>query len=148
MSPAGAWALALQCVATFAMTGLIWFVQVVHYPLFARVGTEGYAGYQDQHMRLTTWVVGPLMLLEAATAVWMAIERPPGVGPAVAWVGLLLLAVIWLATALLAVPRHEALRRGFDPRTHAALVASNWVRTGAWTLRSGLLLLVLRSALA
>ena len=88
------------------------------------------------------------MLLEAATAVWMVIERPPGIGPAVAWAGLLLLASIWLATAVLAVPRHEALRRGFDPGVLSALVASNWVRTAAWTLRSGLLLLVLHAVLA
>ena len=139
------WPLLLQALATFAMTGLIWFVQVVHYPLFGRVGREGYGAYQEAHMRRTTWVVGPLMLLEAATALWMLLERPAGVSAAAAWGGLALLAVIWAATALLAVPRHEALRRTFDAGTHSALVASNWVRTAAWTGRSALMLLVLRA---
>jgi hypothetical protein len=138
------WTLLLQFFATSAMTGLIWFVQVVHYPLFEGVGAGAYPAYQERHMRLTTRVVGPLMLLEAATAVWMLVERPTGVPPAAAWVGLGLLAVIWLATAFLAVPRHEALRRTFDTRIHRGLVATNWVRTLAWTARSGLVLLLVR----
>jgi hypothetical protein len=145
--PLVAWPLLLQALATFAMTGLIWFVQVVHYPLFRRVGAPGYAAYQDEHMRLTTLVVGPLMLLEAATAAWLAYERPSFVPPALAWTGLGLLAAIWLSTAFLSVPRHEALRHGFDAPAHAALVATNWIRTVAWTARSGLLLLALRAAL-
>jgi uncharacterized membrane protein len=144
MDPALGWSLSLQAFATFAMTGLIWFVQVVHYPLFAGVGAEGYARYQEGHMRLTTLVVAPLMLVEAATAVWLVLDRPAVVPRAPAWLGLALLAVIWLATAFLAVPRHEALRHGFDARAHAGLVATNWVRTLAWTGRSALVLHLLR----
>ena len=60
--------------------------------------------------------------------------------------GLGLLAVIWLSTAFLSVPRHEALRHGFDASAHGALVATNWIRTAAWTVRSALLLVVLRAA--
>ena len=98
-------------------------------------------------MRLTTLVVGPLMLLEAATALWLVYDRPGFVPPALAWTGVALLAVIWLSTALVSVPRHEALRHGFDAPVHAALVATNWTRTAAWTARSFLLLLALRAAL-
>lgn len=138
--------LLLQAFASFAMTGIIWFVQVVHYPLLRAVGPSGYAAYQAQHMRLTTLVVGPLMLLEAATALWLVYDRPDFVSTAQAWAGLGLIAVIWSATALLSVPRHEALRHGFDASAHAALVATNWIRTAAWTGRSALLLIALRGA--
>jgi uncharacterized membrane protein len=140
------WPLLLQVFSTCAMTGLIWFVQVVHYPLFAGVGADGYARYQEGHMRLTTLVVAPLMLAEAATAVWLVVDRPAAVSPAAPWIGLALLAVIWLATAFLAVPRHERLRRGFDARAHAELVATNWVRTLAWTGRSVLVISIAREA--
>jgi hypothetical protein len=141
------WPLLLQAFATFAMTGLVWFVQVVHYPLFRAVGEPGYAAYQADHVRLTTLVVAPLMLLEAAAAVWMLYDRSAGGSPAAARLGLLLLAVIWLATALLSVPRHDELRLGFDPSAHAALVATNWVRTAAWSARAALVLCLLKGAL-
>ena len=50
--------LTINLACTLYMVGLIWFVQVVHYPLMAKVGVQGYETYQQAHMRLTTWVVG------------------------------------------------------------------------------------------
>ena len=59
------------------MVGLIWFVQIVHYPLFSAVGERGYTAYQIQHMNLTGAVVGPPMVIEALTALWLALSPPP-----------------------------------------------------------------------
>lgn len=117
------------------MTGLIWFVQVVHYPLLSRVGTES-TRYHAAHMTRTGWVVAAPMLSELVSSVSLSLL---GVGPAwQRWPGLALLAIIWGATALLLVPAHDALSRGFDPAVHRRLVATNWIRTAAWTGRSAL----------
>ena len=56
--------LMLHLVSTLAMVGLIWFVQVVHYPLFDQVGRDGFRQYEQSHQRLTTLVVAPLMLTD------------------------------------------------------------------------------------
>jgi hypothetical protein len=75
------------------------------------------------------------MLIEAVTAVYIALS--PGEVPAgQAWTGLALLALVWLSTALLQVPRHRILERGFDPRAHARLVATNWIRVACWSARA------------
>jgi hypothetical protein len=47
------------------MAGLIWFIQIVHYPQVTEVGAERMAAYAAAHARLTTWVVAPLMRIEA-----------------------------------------------------------------------------------
>ena len=47
--------------ATWALVGLIWFVQVVHYPLFASVGPGEFAHYEAQYTRRTARVVGVIM---------------------------------------------------------------------------------------
>ena len=133
--------------ATLFMVGVIWFVQVVHYPLFARVGSEGFAPYSEAHSRLTTYVVGPPMLVEAATALFLVFRRPEGVPLAAVLVGLVLVAVVWLSTALLQVPRHTALGSGFDHAARSGLVLSNWVRTAAWSTR-GLLVLWMAARVA
>ncbi len=122
------------------MTGIIWFVQVVHYPLFSSVGGSAFAAYQAGHTRLTTWVVAPLMLLELATALLLFRVRPPGATDAALWLGLVLLAVVWASTFFLQVPRHELLATGFDAAAHRALVLTNWLRTGAWSARAALVL--------
>ncbi len=136
--------LLLHLGATLFMVGLIWFVQIVHYPLFGEVGEAGFARYEQLHASRTTWVVGPPMLLELATALFLIYRRPPGVSAWAVWLGLALLGVIWLSTAFLQVHRHNALGQGFDTATHRALVVSNWVRTAAWSLRGGLVLWMAR----
>lgn len=127
------------------MTGLIWFVQIVHYPLLAAVDAQGFGAYHRQHTRRTTLVVGPVMLIEATTAVWIA-----GVAvtaPSLAWLGLALLAIVWAATMWLSVPRHNQLAAGFDGAAHASLVATNWLRTVGWTARSMVALAMVAGAL-
>ena len=121
--------------ATLFMTGVIWFVQVVHYPLFARTGAAGFADYERDHARRTGWVVGPAMTLELLLALALAAR-----GGAAAWAGLALLAMIWLSTALVQVPLHRRLQGGFDAAVHRRLVRTNWLRTAAWTLRAALAL--------
>ena len=123
-------------VATSYMTGLIWFVQVVHYPLFGSVGTNQFTEYEQQHTALTTWVVAPPMLIEAATAILLLWFRPTGVPSWQAWVGVALVAVLWLSTALIQVPCHETLSQGFDAAVHQRLVVTNWLRTVAWSMRA------------
>lgn len=132
--------------ATLFMVGLIWFVQIVHYPLFGRVGRDGFADYSLAHSRLTGLVVGPPMLVEAGTAAAL-VARPPGGLPL--WLplmGLVLLAAVWLSTAFLQSPQHGVLGRGFVPASHRFLVASNWIRTVCWTGR-GILVLLMTSVL-
>lgn len=126
--------------ATLFMVGVIWFVQVVHYPLFSRIGPEKFSLYSEAHSRLTTYVVGPPMLVEASTALLLVFQRPEGVPLAAALIGLALVVAVWLSTALLQVPRHTTLGSGFDRGAWSGLVLSNWVRTVAWSARGGLVL--------
>jgi hypothetical protein len=121
----------VHVMATWFMVGVIWFVQMVHYPLMKQVGVTGYVTYQADHMRRTTWVVGPGMLVEAFTGVWLLF-----VGASIfLWMGLGLLVLIWLSTVLLQVPRHNQLLLRFDGEHHRMLVQTNWIRTFAWTAR-------------
>lgn len=130
--------LLVNAAATWFMVGLIWFVQLVHYPLFRAVGERGYAAYQVQHMNLTGAVVGPPMVIEAITALLLALSPPPQAGRWEMPLGLGLLIVIWIATAVWSVPRHAILAQGFDADAHTALVVSNWLRTLLWTARGAL----------
>lgn len=132
----------LHLASTFYMVGLIWFVQVVHYPLFAAVGEDKFVAYEDHHQRLTTWVVGPGMLIELVTGVLLALAAAYGRSATILWASMGLLAVIWLSTALIQIPYHRQLSSGFDASAHQRLVRSNWLRTVAWTVR-GVLILVL-----
>ena len=47
-----------NAVATLFMTGLIWFVQIVHYPLLARVAASESTAIADDHQRRTAREIG------------------------------------------------------------------------------------------
>lgn len=130
----------LHLLSTLVMVGVIWIVQVVHYPLFAGVGGAGWAAYEAGHQSRITLVVGPTMLVELATAVWLVVARPAAVPAWAALLGAALVGLIWASTAFVQVPLHSALGGTFDPDAHARLVATNWARTVLWTVRGGLVL--------
>lgn len=132
---------ALHLGATLAMAGVLWVVQVAIYPLFDAVGRHEFTRYHARYMAAVSWVVAPLMLIEAATAAWLwwAGLR----GPAFA-LALLFLAVAWISTFALQVPLHRRLQLAQDPALIHRLVISNWIRTIAWTIRALLLLFATR----
>ncbi|HVP60337.1 MAG TPA: hypothetical protein VMT11_07250 [Myxococcaceae bacterium] len=131
--------LLVQAAATAYMTGLIWFVQVVHYPLLHAVPPSDLPAYEARDQRRTGLVVGPPMLVELVTAVAAVRWRPPELPALWAWAGVTLLGVIWASTAFVQVPLHDALERAHDSGRIRLLVASNWFRTVGWTARALLL---------
>lgn len=122
------------------MTGVIWFVQVVHYPLKTLIGEEAFVRYQAAHVQRTGWIVGVPMLMEAATGAWLLVSLETNQYTVLLWAGMLLLTKVWLVTAAFSVRAHHQLSGGFDARAHQMLVSTNWLRTAGWSLRSGLVL--------
>ncbi len=132
----------LVCLgATLFMTGVIWFVQVVHYPLFGQMPAPAFPSYHAAHTQTISYVVVAPMVLELVSSLWLAaVSRPTGIGSVLAWSGFAGSIVAWLSTAALQVPAHTRLAVGFDARIHRFLVGSNWVRTIAWTAHAAIML--------
>ncbi len=127
----------LHLAMTLYLTGLVWFVQVVHYPLMGKVGEAFFQAYEQAHTRLTTYVVAPPMLLELGTGVVLYYLSGASL---LHLLNLILLTAVWLSTFLIQVPLHNRLSEGFDAAAHRRLVRTNWIRTAAWTLRAVLVI--------
>ena len=138
---------AVHLAATSAMVGIIWFVQIVHYPLFDSVGPDRFVDYEVRNTRLTSYVVGVFMALEGFSALALFAVPPADLGRAWPFAGLIARAVIHASTVLLQVPAHGKLSERFDPSVHRRLVATNWVRTLGWSAR-GLIALAISVAVA
>ncbi len=118
------------------MTGVIWIIQILHYPLFNMVGRENFAAYEAAHTNLITLVVMPAMLLELILTAVIFFAPPASIPSSLNWLNAVLLAVIWLSTAFLQVPQHGILAGGFDETAYRRLVNSNWIRTVAWSAKA------------
>lgn len=140
--------LLVNLVATLFMVGLIWMVQIVHYPLFDDIGEQNFASYQQRHQNRISYIVGPVMLIELATAILLLWYPIAGLSKSTVLVGIGLIAVIWMSTAFLQVPCHGKLVKAFDPAAYTLLVNSNWIRTIGWTARGVLATWMLASVLS
>lgn len=138
----------IQAANTWFLVGLIWMVQVVHYPLFANVGEPGYTTYQQLHEQKITWIVGPTMVLELLIAILLVFgaSASNSVDARLAWVSFVLVLLIWATTAFVSVPCHAKLSSGFDQQAHYWLVTTNWVRTIAWSIKGVLAMWMLQGA--
>ena len=128
--------LIVHFLASLVMTIVIWFVQLVQYPLLAYVGEAEFPKYAAQYQRRIGWIVIGPMILEVVTAAALAICNP-GLYRLPAWIfATVLLVVVWASTFLWQVRFHRKLLEGFSSETVMRLVRSNWLRTCAWTART------------
>jgi hypothetical protein len=125
--------LVAQVVSTLWLAGMIWTIQVVHYPLFDLVGRDGFSAYEAAHStRISLLLLGP-WAVQGITTAWILLSRPVGVPWWMVLAAAALAASTVLVTVLVSVPQHEVLSGGFDAAAHATLVSTNWWRTLAWT---------------
>lgn len=131
---------------TIWLTGLIWYVQIVHYPLYKLVSQEDWLEYEKAHVRRTKWVTFYPMLVEALTGVltlymWysknMAIEILLLMGIN----GILALST-WITTFTIQYPLHMQLCQAYNLVYIQRLINSNWLRVFIWTLRSILVIIL------
>ena len=136
-----------QVVGSVGMFGVIWMVQIVHYPLMRFVSAEQFARFETAHRVRISWVVGPLMAVEGVCVLAFLFAPPAGLAWWLPWAGAGAEAIAIGTTVFVSAPLHEKLNAHFDPATLNRLVATNWIRTIAWTCRAGLAIAMLVAVL-
>jgi len=120
--------------STLFMCGLVWFVQIVHYPLFKGVPLLDFPDYQKRNF-VTGFVTVPVMITELFSGLWILYNDYSDLF----LINMILLAIIWGSTFIFQVPTHLALLKNPSQKLFNKLIRSNWIRTISWSLRSLLL---------
>jgi hypothetical protein len=129
-----------HAAATLVLVGMIWVIQVVHYPLFAAVGQDTFIAYETAHSVRITWVIVIPWAVQGLTTAALLLAPPSGVPRWLIIIAAALALIPVVVTITLSVPAHSVLGQGFDAAAHARLVSTNWLRTAAWTLHGGVAL--------
>ena len=125
-------------IFTSIMTGVIWVIQIVHYPSFHFIEKELYTAFQKFHMNKISIIVMPIMLAELITGIMLFLDKSSK-SPFLT-ISIIILVLIWLITGVFFTKAHNELIAGYQELVVNQLVAMNWIRTLLWTLR--LLLLI------
>ncbi len=136
----------LHILSTAIMTGIIWFVQIIHYPLFSFVKDANFISYEREHIRLTKYLIMPAMAIELVSAFALVFISRPEVQLFYS-INLVLLLLIWVSTFFIQVPLHSKLTQLKDDSAIKRLVNSNWIRTALWSFRLVLLIAILTNIL-
>lgn len=116
----------------FAMTGVIWIIQLVHYPSFHFVEKSSWSAFHQFHTFWITPVVAPMMLLQLVSSFFLE--------GASRWIFVGLSLTVFAVTFMVSVPLHQKLEKAYDENTVVKLIQTNWIRTLAWSAHSLVLL--------
>ncbi len=125
------------------MTGLIWVIQCIQYPLFTKVSSSDFPAFHADYVKRIGRIVFLVMPVELGLAIYLFFtEIRPQLQPWTA-AGLAVLILIWLSTAFVQAMQHQKLRERYSAEMVLRLVAGNWIRTVLWTVRAGIAALLL-----
>ena len=130
--------LLIHLFSTIFMTGLCWFVQIVHYPLFRAIKLEDLPQYEQKN-KVTGYITVTVMTLELITGLVVVYQQ----FELLYILNIVFLALIWLSTMVYQVPMHLKLMIVASNETISKLIRTNWIRTLSWTIRSGILMIIL-----
>lgn len=120
-------------IFTSLMVGVIWVIQLVHYPSFHYVKKDNYPLFQRFHMQRISIIVMPLMTIELLSGSYLVYDR---LYLNIYFLSsILILLVIWLLTAVIFSGLHQRLEKGYGESLVNKMILYNWIRTVLWTLR-------------
>jgi hypothetical protein len=125
-----------QVLASVGMFGVIWTIQLVHYPLMAHIPPSAFVEYERRHTKAIALIVGPFMAIEGLCVLAVFFARPPSIPFWMPLTGGILEALAIGTTAFVSAPLHGRLENGYDSALLSRLIRTNWVRTIAWTGRA------------
>lgn len=123
--------LMIHFLASAIMTGVIWVIQLIHYPAFKYIEPSKSKIFHDFHTDVISFFVAPLMIVELGTSIFL-VRSYGGYGLYV----FVITIFIWLSTFILQVPLHRRLAKEWERATIDRLIQTNWLRTGLWTLKT------------
>ena len=125
------------------LIGLIWTIQLVHYPSFHYIDRDQFAHFSRFHQKKITFIVAPAMVVELLLSIVLTLKY----GRWENYLLLILLILIWLITFFMMVPMHQKLVNKKDTVIISKLIRWNWSRTILWSFRGVILLFLLNSKL-
>ena len=118
-------------LSTSLMVGIIWVIQLLHYPAFNFIKESDYVEFQHFHMQRISFIVVPVMILELFSAFMLVYYLRSNL----LILCLIILLFIWLITFVFFTKLHQSLLDGYDKKIVDKLVKINWSRTVLWSLR-------------
>ena len=126
----------IHFASTAVMVGVIWVIQLLHYPTFHYIEKNNYSQFQKFHMSRISYIVIPAMVIEMLSGIMLVIINDDFI------ISFSLLVCIWIITFVFFTNIHQRLLSKYENTAVEKLVNLNWIRTTFWTVRLVILFII------
>ena len=126
----------IHFASTAVMVGVIWVIQLLHYPTFHYIEKNNYSQFQKFHMNRISYIVIPAMVIEMLSGIMLVIINDDFI------ISFSLLVCIWIITFVFFTNIHQRLLSKYENTAVEKLVNLNWIRTTFWTVRLIILFII------
>jgi len=126
----------IHFASTAVMVGVIWVIQLLHYPTFHYIEKNNYSQFQKFHMNRISYIVIPAMVIEMLSGIMLVIINDDFI------ISFSLLVCIWIITFVFFTNIHQRLLSKYENTAVEKLVNLNWIRTTFWTVRLVILFII------
>ncbi len=124
----------VHIVFSLYLFGVIWFVQVVHYPIFLYLNYDPAHNPFIFHQSRTGIAVMSAMAIELVSVVILMFIPYPNFFAVL--ILLIFTLLIWITTFMIQVPCYNVLKREKNENVIYRLIWTNWLRTALWTFKA------------
>ena len=124
----------IHVVFSLYLLGVIWFIQIVHYPIFLYLNYDPANNPFIFHHSRTGVAVMTAMALELISAVILIFIPYPNFFSIL--ILLIFTLLIWITTFTIQVPCYNILKKEKNENVIYRLIWTNWLRTALWTLKA------------
>ena len=130
----------LLCIG---VTAILWFMQIVHYPLLPYVDAGKWTQFSEKRRMFTTMVIYPLMAFEALTGIALILIATQSKTYGLLATSIVLLIALLIYTLAYLNPQFKKINSPDDVANQQRFLKLHWVRTIGWTIRVMLFVLIL-----
>jgi hypothetical protein len=123
-----------QFTLSAALLGILWFVQLIHYPLYGKI-KEDFVKYEKEHIRRTTLFLTPIIILDLLLNTFLVIKLSSSNVGLILGFSLAFNVMTWLSTFSFQVEQHKKLSLKFSRKVVSDLIRTCWIRTLFWTAK-------------
>jgi hypothetical protein len=139
--------LLINLLSTVLIAGIMWFVQLVHYPLFNAIPARNLINYGYYHTRKISGIIKPLFIVDFTTLLLLLILLGSNLSTNLMMVNIVIFIITVILTQIVFIPIHQKLSKSPNSQTISQLIRLNWIRTLIWSLKVVFMLIIIYETL-
>lgn len=134
--------LLLNLISTLLIAGVLWFIQLVHFPLINEMPAKNMVNNGYYHMQKILGIINLLFIIDFITIVFLLLLVNSDLSATLMLINILIFLFTVILTRITFLPIHQNLSKNPNSFLISKLINLNWIRTLVWSLKVLFMLII------